>query len=106
VVDPGACVARSCPNLYAYDDVEGRRVVGCLERVFGAELDLEVLEEVRRSRGGSFGAIRAARRPLPICGSSVEQAYVHRAPAIGCINPEFAEPVDRPAFRVFARVRP
>jgi hypothetical protein len=103
-VDPTACVDAACPNLYAYDDERGRRIVGCVERVFTAEIDLEVFERVRESNRGRFGLLRAGRRPLPICRASVERAYADRLPPVGCVNPEFAEPVDGEPFRITARV--
>jgi hypothetical protein len=104
VVDVASCVDRACPNLYAYDDHEGRRIVGCVEKVFDAELDLVAMARARAELNGRFGALRAARRPLPICSASVERAYDRRLPAAGCVNPEFAEPHDGPPFRVIVRL--
>jgi hypothetical protein len=103
-IDPSACVDAGCPNLYAYDDQAGRRIVGCVERVFSAEIDLEVFERIREANRGRFGLLRADRRPLPICRASVEIAYADRVPPVGCVNPEFAEPVDGEPFRITARV--
>ena len=103
-IDPSACVDAGCPNLYAYDDQAGRRIVGCVERVFSAEIDLEVFERIREANRGRFGLLRADRRPLPICRASVEVAYGDRLPPVGCVNPEFAEPVDGEPFRITARV--
>ena len=59
---------------------------------------------IREANSGRFGLLRADRRPLPICRASVEVAYGDRLPAIGCVNPEFAEPVDGEPFRITARV--
>lgn len=103
-IDPSACVDTGCPNLYAYDDAAGRRIVGCVERVFSAEIDLEVFQLIREANRGRFGLLRADRRPLPVCRASVERAYADRLPPIGCVNPEFAEPVDGEPFRITARV--
>ena len=64
----------------------------------------EAFERVRESNRGRFGLLRADRRPLPLCRASVERAYADRLPLIGCVNPEFAEPVDGEPFRVTARV--
>ena len=100
VIEPVGCLG--CDRLYAYDGASGRRWVGCLERVFDAEVDLTVLEESARSRG-RFGALRAARVPLERCHGSVEQAYPRRRPAIGCVRPEFAEPPGHGAFAVSLR---
>ena len=103
VVYPSACLERACPNLYCYSDADGRRFVGCLERVFTSELDLDLLEAA--TAGSGFGALRCAGEPLPICRTDVDRAYARRAGDLGCVNPEFFElPVGRPTFRVFAEV--
>ena len=105
VVYPAACVERSCPFLYAYED-HGHTYIGCMQKVYGVEIDLSMLEEAE-ARGRGFGAIRATRRPLPMCKAEVEEAYESRADEIGCVNPEFSElPAGSPTFRVFARLDP
>jgi len=105
VVYPAACVERSCPFLYAYED-HGHTYIGCMQKVYGVEIDLSMLEAAE-ARGRGFGAIRATRRPLPMCKAEVEEAYESRADEIGCVNPEFSElPAGSPTFRVFARLDP
>jgi hypothetical protein len=105
VVYPAACVERSCPFLYAYED-HGHTYIGCMQKVYGVEIDLSMLEAAE-ARGRGFGAIRATRRPLPMCKAEVEAAYESRADEIGCVNPEFSElPAGSPTFRVFARLGP
>lgn len=105
VVYPAACVARSCPFLYAFEEV-GRTYVGCMQRIFSVEIDLELLQEAEVHAPG-FGAVRANRKPLPMCRAEVESTYAARADELGCVNPEFSElPVGEPSFRVFAQVRP
>jgi hypothetical protein len=101
VVHPQRCLEQSCPFLYAHEQF-GRRYVGCMQKVFTAEIDLELLQRASRRRAG-FGAIRAVRLPLPICGAEVERAYEHREEPLGCVNPEFHEPADRATFRVNMR---
>jgi hypothetical protein len=104
VVYPAACVDRSCPFSYAYEEF-GHTYIGCLQRVYTVEIDLDLLRAAERKRGG-FGAVRARRQPLPMCRVAVEETYRHRADAIGCVNPEFSElPVGEPTFRVFAQVK-
>jgi hypothetical protein len=104
VVYPGACVARSCPFVYAYEEF-GHTYIGCLQKVYSVEIDLDLLRAAERRRGG-FGAVRARRQPLPMCRVEVEETYRHRTDAIGCVNPEFSElPVGEPTFRVFAQVK-
>ena len=105
VVYPAACLARSCPFLYAFEEV-GRTYVGCMQRIFSVEIDLELLEQAEAQAPG-FGAVRANRKPLPMCHAEVESTYAGRGDELGCVNPEFSElPVGEPSFRVFAQVRP
>ena len=104
VVHPAACVARACPFLYAYED-HGHTYIGCMQKVYGVEIDLELLEIAER-RGG-FGAVKAIRKPLPMCFAEVESTYASRGNDLGCLNPEFYElPLGEPTFRIFARVTP
>ena len=103
VVHPAACLERACPFVYAYEE-HGHTYMGCLQKVFSAEIDLEMLRAAERRRPG-FGAVRATRGPLPICRAEVAPAFEHRTPELGCVNPEFAElPAGSPTFRVFARL--
>jgi len=98
VVHPQRCLEQACPFLYAREAF-GRRYAGCMHGVFASEIDVESLERARRRRFG-FGSVRAVRDPLPICPSAVERAYENREEPLGCVNPEFHELPDRPAFRV------
>jgi hypothetical protein len=93
VVYPSACVGRSCPFVYAYEE-HGHTFIGCMQKVFHAEIDLDMLQAAERGRDG-FGAVKALRLPLPMCRSEVEPCYEHRAGELGCVTPE---------FRVFARL--
>jgi hypothetical protein len=103
VVHPGTCLERDCPFLYAFEEV-GHTYVGCMQKVFDVEIDLDLLLEAEAS--GGFGAVRAARRPLPMCDVEVASCYEAKADALGCINPEFFElPLGTPSFRVFAQVK-
>jgi len=105
VVYPSACVERACPFLYAFEEF-GHTYIGCMQKVYRAEIDLEMLHEAEARREG-FGAIRATRAPLPMCRVEVEECYEHRADELGCVNPEFSElPVGSPTFRVFAQLTP
>ena len=102
VVHPGACVGAGCPFVYAYE-AWGRTYMGCLQKVFDVEIDLELLEEAEAL--GGFGAVRARRAPLPMCTVEVVQCYRGREDELGCRNPEFHElPRERAGFRVFAQV--
>ena len=102
VVYPAACVERSCPFAYAYQEF-GHTYIGCLQKVYTVEIDLDLLRAAEAR--GRFGAVRARRQPLPMCHVEVEATYRHREDAIGCVNPEFSElPLGEPTFRIFARV--
>lgn len=72
-------------------------VVGCLERVFTVELDLERFRSMDASSAG-FGGLRAAREPLARCRTSVEPGMPHRLPG-RCANPEMNSPMADPDAR-------
>ena len=104
VVYPSACVERACPFMYAYEEF-GHTYIGCMQRVYGVEIDLEMLGEAE-ARSEGFGAMRTMRAPLPMCRVEVEECYgVGRSGDLGCVNPEFHElPVGTPTFKVFAQL--
>ena len=103
VVYPGACLRMACPFVYAYE-AWGHTYVGCMQKIYDVEIDLELLEQAESGRGG-FGAVRARRAPLPMCEVEVVETYSSREDEIGCRNPEFHElPRERANFRVFAVV--
>jgi hypothetical protein len=105
VVYPAACLERACPFAYAFEEF-GRTYVGCMQKVYEVEIDIELLEQAERRQGG-FGAVKAVRAPLPMCEADVSSCYEAKGEALGCVNPEFFElPLDRPSFRVFARLAP
>ena len=105
VVYPAACVERSCPFLYAYREF-GNTYVGCMQRVFSVDIDLDLLREAEEGRAG-FGAVKATRNPLPMCRAEVEDCYAGRGDVLGCVNPEFfVLPQGEPSFRIFAQMTP
>ena len=78
--------------------------MGCMQKVFDVEIDLDLLEELEARREG-FGAVKARRAPLPMCHAEVSSCYEHRGDEVGCRNPEFFEvPLASPSFRVFAQL--
>ena len=104
VIYPGACLERACPFVYSYEAFD-HTYVGCMQKIYQVEIDLDMLEEAERQRAG-FGAIRAIRQPLPMCKTAIEATYSSRPAETGCVNPEFSElPVGRPTFRVFAQLK-
>ena len=103
VVYPAACLERSCPFAYAYEEF-GHTYVGCMQKVYDCEIDLHLLLAAEES-GGGFGPVRATRKPLPMCRAEVSSCYERRQSDLGCVNPEFYElPLGAPAFRVLAQV--
>jgi hypothetical protein len=90
VIAPANCVADGCPNLYAYDDpVSGRRYMGCVQKVFATEIDVEMFREAERTRAG-FGTVRLAAPPLRRCRFTVEQAFRGDGlEAYRCVNKPF-----------------
>ena len=77
VVYPGACLSRGCPFVYSYE-AWGHTYVGCMQKVYEVEIDLDMLRAAEGRKPG-FGAIRAVRRPLPMCRAEVERTYESRA---------------------------
>ena len=89
VVLPAGCVEAGCRYLYLYDDEHsGRRFMGCLHKVFRAEIDVEVFGQAERTRHG-FGGVKMTGTPLPQCRSVVERAYHGHGEAYSCVNPGF-----------------
>ncbi len=102
VVYPAACVEGACPFLYAFSE-HGRTFVGCMQKIYDVEIDLELLTQAQGAKAG-FGAVKARRQPLPMCRAEVSACYEHRHGEMGCVNPEFYElPQGRPSFRVIAQ---
>ena len=73
---PGACLSRGCPFVYSYE-AWGHTYVGCMQKVYEVEIDLDMLRAAEARKPG-FGAIRAIRRPLPMCKAEVERTYESR----------------------------
>src|SRR5947207_4066356 len=73
VVYPSACVERACPFLYAFEEF-GHTYIGCMQRVYGAEIDLEMLHEAEARREG-FGAMRTTPAPPPTCRPRAGACY-------------------------------
>src|SRR5579862_3470666 len=66
VVHPGACLSRGCPFVYSYE-AWGATYVGCMQKVFTVEIDLEMLQagaEAGRLRRDPRRATSVADVPL------------------------------------------
>jgi hypothetical protein len=99
VVHPAGCIASDCAYLYLYDEEgTGRRFMGCMQKVFRGEIDVEMFESAQRTRHG-YGGVKMAGMPLPQCRTNVERAYDGYGEPFECVNPGFFEkPVVADAF--------
>src|SRR5258706_5849286 len=64
IVYPAACIDRACPFVYAYEEF-GHTYIGCMQKVYEVEIDVDLLREAERRRGG----VRAGGlpgQPLPV----------------------------------------
>jgi hypothetical protein len=88
LIEPRGCLELRCPNLYSYaDPLSGTRYMGCIRKVFKAEVDIDAFEAAERS--GGYGGLKMTGEPLPQCQFRVEPAYEGAGPAHECVNPRF-----------------
>ena len=75
IIKPASCLAAGCVFLYEFDDpLSGRRYMGCLQKVFASEIDVELFASAEATRAG-FGAVKLSGTPLRRCAFEIEQAY-------------------------------
>jgi hypothetical protein len=90
MIEPRSCVEMHCRFLYGFVDMlTGVQYVGCMQEVFGAQVELEAVLEP-----GGFGGVKMTGKPLPQCGFAVERAYEGSGSAYGCVNPRFFDCTD------------
>ncbi len=90
MVDPSECMAIGCSYLYSYEDqISGGRYMGCMQRVFGAEIDMDAFELAEATTRVGFGGIKMTGKPLPHCPFTVEKAYEGEGPEFECTNRTF-----------------
>ena len=71
VLLPSGCLESNCQYLYLYDDeTNGRRYMGCLNKVFKVEIDVELFRESERTRHG-YGGVKLTGTPIPRCRTAV-----------------------------------
>jgi hypothetical protein len=93
LVEPRGCLEMRCRYLYSYrDQLTGSRYLGCVRKVFGAEIDLDMFEAAELA--GGFGGIKMTGEPLPHCQFTVEPSYEGEGPAHACVNPRFFDCTD------------
>ncbi|MBA3305679.1 MAG: hypothetical protein H0U25_07115 [Thermoleophilaceae bacterium] len=89
VLHPSGCIDSGCAYLYLFDDEEtGHRFMGCMNKVFRAEIEVEAFEQAQRTRHG-FGGVKMTGRPIAQCRTSVEKAYGGYGEPFECVNPGF-----------------
>ena len=85
MVEPRGCIELGCRFLYSYvDRLNGVQFVGCMQEVFGAEVELAAVREP-----GGFGGVKMTGDPLPHCQFSVERAYEGSGESYDCVNRRF-----------------
>jgi len=93
LIEPRDCLEMRCPYLWSYiDGPTGRRFMGCVQKVFRGEIDVQLFEAAERN--GGFGGIKMTGEPLPQCQSRVEPAFEGDGPAHTCVNPEFFDCIE------------
>ena len=75
-IEPRGCIEVELPVPL---HVRGREVraasyMGCLQKVFAVEIDVDLFQKAERTRAG-YGGVKAMREPLPMCPFSVERSY-------------------------------
>jgi hypothetical protein len=93
LVEPRGCLELRCRYLYSYlDEATGRRYMGCMRKVFKAEIDIDAFEAAERN--GGYGGIKMTGDPLPQCQFRIEPAFEGEGPAFECVNPRFFDCTD------------
>ena len=88
MVEPRGCLEARCPYLYSYlDPLSGGRYMGCMRKVFRAEIDVDMFELAEAADG--YGGIKMTGDPIPQCQYRVEPAYETGGPDHECVNPRF-----------------
>lgn len=85
MIEPRGCVESGCRFLYSYvDRLTGAQYVGCMQRVYGADVELGAVLEP-----GGFGGVKMTGEPLPHCQFAVERAYEGSGESYDCVNRRF-----------------
>ena len=93
MIEPRGCIEIGCHFLYSYEDqLTGGRYMGCLRKVFRAEIDLDMFDLAEAE--GAYGGIKMSGEPLPQCQFKVEPAYEGAGSAFACVNPRFFDCTD------------
>ena len=66
--------------------------MGCLRKVFRAEIDVDMFELSEAS--GGFGGIKMTGEAMPQCQFHVEPSYEGEGRGFECVNPRFFDCTD------------
>ena len=89
VISPASCLGAGCPALYSYDDpLSGRRFMGCMNKVFECEIDVDLFTAAERTRAG-FGTVKVTGEPRAVCDFAIEQAWEATTDRHRCVNRRF-----------------
>src|SRR5919198_5850947 len=70
LVEPRSCLELRCGYLYSYiDPFGGGRYMGCMRKVFRAEIDVAMFEAAERN--GGYGGVKMNREAPPPSGVPV-----------------------------------
>ncbi len=93
MVEPRGCLEVRCKYLYSYEDkFTGNTYMGCLRKVFRAEVDVEMFQFAENS--GGFGGLKVTGQPMPQCQFSVEPAFAGTGAEFQCVNKRFFDASD------------
>jgi hypothetical protein len=93
LIEPRGCIELGCRYLYSYEDqLTGGRYMGCIRKVFRAEIDVDMFELAEAD--GGYGGIKMSGDPLPQCRFKVEPCYEGEGASFTCVNPRFFDCTD------------
>ena len=98
VVYPGACLARGCPFVYSYE-AWGHTYVGCMQKVYDVEIDLDMLRAAEAQQAGLRRDPRGAPAAADVQGRGRADLRVALDEELGCVNPEFSRAAGRRSRR-------
>jgi hypothetical protein len=93
LIEPRGCVELRCRYLYSYvDERSGSSFMGCMRKVFRAEIDVDLFEAAELA--GGYGGIKMTGESMPQCQFRVEPSYEGEGAEHQCVNPRFFDCTD------------
>ena len=94
LIEPRGCIELGCRFLYSYEDqLTGGRYMGCMRKVFRAEIDVDMFELAEAA--GGFGGIKMtgdAAAAVPVPGRAGLRGRGDAS--YSCVNPRFFDCTD------------